>query len=81
MNFLISPVSAVTAVVHKQHQSFAFSLVGLGLKIVSILIGGLMSDPILGFTLFSLSGMGIMLAGMLWYWYIAKERKTFNHLG
>ena len=81
MNFLISPVSAVTAVVHKQHQSFAFSLVGLTLKIVSILIGGLMSDPILGFTLFSLSGMGIMLAGMFWYWYIAKERETLEHLG
>jgi O-antigen/teichoic acid export membrane protein len=81
MNFLISPVSAVTAVVHKQHQSFAFSLVGLTLKIVSILIGGLMNDPILGFTLFSLSGMGMMLAGMVWYWYIAKERETFNHLG
>jgi hypothetical protein len=78
---LISPVSAVTAVVHKQHQSFAFSLVGLTLKIVSILIGGLMNDPILGFTLFSLSGMGIMLAGMFWYWHIAKERKTLEHLG
>jgi O-antigen/teichoic acid export membrane protein len=81
LNFLISPVSAVTAVVHKQHQSFAFSLVGLTLKIVSILIGGLMNDPILGFTLFSLSGMGIMLAGMFWYWHIAKERETLEHLG
>ncbi len=80
-NFLISPVSAVTAVVHKQHQSFAFSLVGLSLKIISIVVGGIMHDPILGFTLFSLSGVGIMLSGMFWYWYIAKERETLEHLG
>jgi O-antigen/teichoic acid export membrane protein len=80
-NFLISPVSAVTAVVHKQHQSFAFSLVGLSLKIISIVMGGIMHDPILGFTLFSLSGVGIMLSGMFWYWYIAKERETLEHLG
>ena len=80
-NFLISPVSAVTAVVHKQHQSFAFSLVGLSLKIISIVVGGIMHDPILGFTLFSLSGVGIMLSGMFWYWYIAKESETLEHLG
>jgi O-antigen/teichoic acid export membrane protein len=80
-NFLISPVSAVTAVVHKQHQSFAFSLVGLSLKIISIVVGGIMHDPILGFTLFSLTGVGIMLSGMFWYWYIAKERETLEHLG
>ncbi len=80
-NFLISPVSAVTAVVHKQHQSFAFSLVGLSLKIISIVVGGIMHDPILGFNLFSLSGVGIMLSGMFWYWYIAKERETLEHLG
>ena len=81
VNFLISPVSAVTAVVHKQHQSFAFSLVGLSLKIISIVVGGIMHDPILGFTLFSLSGVGIMLSGMFWYWYIAKESETLEHLG
>lgn len=81
INFLISPVSAVTAVVHKQHQSFAFSLVGLALKVISIVIGGILRDPILGFTLFSASGVGIMLAGMIWYWYIAKERETLQHLG
>ena len=80
-NFLISPVSAVTAVVHKQHQSFAFSLVGLSLKIISIVVGGIMHDPILGFTRFSISGVGIMLSGMFWYWYIAKERETLEHLG
>ena len=80
-NFLISPVSAVTAGVHKQHQSFAFSLVGLSLKIISSVVGGIMHDPILGFTLFSLSGVGIMLSGMFWYWYIAKESETLEHLG
>jgi O-antigen/teichoic acid export membrane protein len=80
-NFLISPVSAVTAVVHKQHQSFIFALVGLALKVASIIVGGIMHDPILGFSLFSISGVAITVAGMFWYWYIAKEQETLNHLG
>jgi len=73
LNFLISPISGITLVTGKQKQSFFFSITGFIMKFVSLIIGGLYGSYYLGFVCLSASSSCLMIAGIVWYWYIAKS--------
>lgn len=72
MNYLVSPVSAITLIFNKQKQALMITIVDLTARIIAIIVGGLFFDYVFSFILVSVFCTLILIFATLWYYYIAK---------
>jgi lipopolysaccharide exporter len=73
LNFLVSPVSTITIVAHKQKEALLLTIVDGLFKFTSILIGHYVNSYLVAFTLMSVSGCLLMVFDLFWYYRIAKN--------
>ena len=73
LNFLVSPVSTITIVVHKQKEALLLTIADGLFKFTSILIGHYCNSYLVAFTLMSISGCMLMTFDVFWYYRIARN--------
>ncbi len=75
LHFMVAPVSQIPLVVDKQKEALLLSIVSLVFKFGSIYFGALSGEYLYTFILLSVTGSGLMLFTLWWYYSIAKEGK------
>jgi O-antigen/teichoic acid export membrane protein len=73
LNFLLSPFSNLPIVLNRQKGAFVITIIDFLIKVISIIIGGVKSDYILGFTLLSAGSCILHIVSNTWYYYIIKK--------
>jgi lipopolysaccharide exporter len=71
--FVASPISAVVVILQKQKISLITSIANLFLRVISLLIGKYLSNPIIGLISFSFSGFFVSILSILICIYIVKK--------
>ena len=72
MNYLVSPISAITLIFNKQKQALMITIIDFAARVIAIIIGGLFFDYIFSFILISIFCTVILIFATLWYYKIAK---------
>lgn len=67
MNFILSPLSALTVVLNKQRWAIWFAVVDLFLRCSSITIAGLLHNENLAFVLMTISSTSLLIYGTYWF--------------
>jgi O-antigen/teichoic acid export membrane protein len=70
--FIYPPSLAITTILKKQRWLFVWNLAQLTFGILALLIGGYLSDPMMGIALYSLVGLISYLVLVGWMWIITK---------
>jgi O-antigen/teichoic acid export membrane protein len=80
--FISSPISALFAVLEKQHYGLFFNSILLVTRAASLIVGGMTGD--VKFTLFLLASTGVACYGSLCFWLISKAglpvMRALNHI-
>ena len=78
LNFIFSPVAAITIVLNKQQWAMRFALVDTLLRCAAIIIGGRMGNAQLSFVLLSLGSGSLLLYALYRFYYLPVnvENKT-----
>ena len=72
MNFLVSPISAITLIFNKQKQALLITVFDFAVRIIAITIGGIFFDYKFSFILISIFCTVILIFATFWYYNIAK---------
>ncbi|MEI6346751.1 MAG: oligosaccharide flippase family protein [Bacteroidota bacterium] len=72
MNFLVSPISAITLIYNKQKQALLITIIDFSARIIAILVGGIFLNYTYSFILISIFCTIILIFATLWYYKIAK---------
>lgn len=79
LNFIVSPVSCITLVCHKQKQAFYFTIGDSIIRVAALIIGGVLNDYMLSFFIISISSSSLMIFALYWYYSLAKQHSTHSH--
>jgi O-antigen/teichoic acid export membrane protein len=71
LNFILSPVSSITLVCNRQKAAFKITIFDSSIRLIALVIGGVMQDYSLSFTLISIFCSILMIFGLWWYYSIA----------
>jgi O-antigen/teichoic acid export membrane protein len=72
LNFLISPVSSITLIKHKQKEAFGITIIDICARFSALIYSGITGNYILGFTIVSASCSAIMIFALFWYYSLGK---------
>jgi len=72
MNFLVSPISAITLIFNKQKQALFITIIDFSARILAIVLGGLFFNYAFSFILISIFCTIILIFATIWYYNIAK---------
>lgn len=72
MNYLVSPISAITLIFNKQKQALMITVIDFAARVIALLVGGIFFDYIFSFVLISIFCTIILIFATLWYYKIAK---------
>lgn len=72
MNFLVSPISAITLIFNKQKQALYITIIDFSARILAIVLGGLFFTYAFSFILISIFCTIILIFATIWYYNIAK---------
>ena len=72
MNYLVSPISAITLIFNKQKQALMITIIDFIARIIALLVGGIFFNYSFSFILISIFCTIILIFATLWYYKVAK---------
>ena len=73
MNYLVSPISAITLIFNKQKQALMITVIDFAARILAIIAGGIFFDYTFSFILISIFCTIILIFTTFWFYNIAKQ--------
>jgi O-antigen/teichoic acid export membrane protein len=79
LNFIMSPISAITIVLNKQQWAIWFTVVDTLLRSAAIIIGGIYGNDKLAFVLLSAGSGSLLLYALYWFYGLPMRVKNVDY--
>ncbi|MEO6166062.1 MAG: oligosaccharide flippase family protein, partial [Chitinophagales bacterium] len=79
LNFIFSPVAAITLVLNKQQWAIWFAVADTILRCAAIIIGGWKGDETLAFLLLSAGSGSLLLYALYWFYHLPLRIENKNY--